>query len=663
MNIPPVIIPSKTALLVGAGISAMPPSNIATVGVFYDEFIAYFVEDPDTRRKVRTLFGRNFNENRGNYIRFELLIESIKKTIDSELCILDFIQTGASFNINHVAIALLIEKGVTVFTTNFDTMIEAAASYLGIPLRPVISKNDFLHFSDDPTVFDRPLFKLHGCISDKNTLKATLTEITKEGIGLPDYSQRVLSYALQRRDLFILGYSGSDDYDISISLRNIKSDKQVNWLTHDHDAWPPSEIDLTKQSDYELDVFRYPKNMAKALLADLVIADSRLAGQVAFLSGDTAKYITTLARNAQINMHQWQIGKKMVSAQALQEFSFDFFFQSWTNKCLVGKTEILALLGHLANNIQKSSIAMKLYASSITHEGEKMQPDTYLIALYYANIAIIASGYKRMHERSIKAIREAIKHMDTITHQFKKLHVDSQIALAQYRNALNARNYSLAARKITYIFSSALRTRTLGWVNEKAEYDSYMSAMEFLLKKKMYLGYYLIFKEFSRIYKISDLPVTQMFNQQILYLEYLMGVKLYADAFKLADYLSQYGSSHANTRAYYRVQKILAQLYRYVRKALRYGRLKDALLRECSPYFGEIFPDTYTVHHEYIKDILKQRAIFMRILEEISPRGEQKFYHNYANEPVTGSILEEVQEWLRFSEALVASRLDPVNQV
>jgi hypothetical protein len=361
---------SNSALLVGAGISANPPCNLPTVGSFYNEFLNYFVEDRNLRKKINRLFRRNKSQNKGNFIRFEHLVEILCKNVDENLLILNFLEYPLAYNFNHLLIAKLINFGFTVFTTNFDVMIEKAANENGIHITPIITKEDFENFQDDPDSIINPLFKLHGCISNKPSLKATLSSITIEGIGLPKHSENVLRSILSEKDLLVFGYSGSDDHDISISLRNIKTKQKIIWCSHGSGIWPPINIDFHSHNSFDADFFNYPLDNVKTLLSDLIIGEKREVNSVILLKADTERFLQEEILKRKDHNSELNYIKSRILAKKSAEFDFNKFFVNWLKSCDIPKHEILAQLGHIANDINAWDVATVLFEKFIYNENK-----------------------------------------------------------------------------------------------------------------------------------------------------------------------------------------------------------------------------------------------------------------------------------------------------
>jgi len=111
-------------------------------------------------------------------------------------------------NLNHRTISELVARGVitNVVTTNFDEYLDVV---LADCARRVVSPGDLEGvFSRGQLQAGRAVyFKLHGTISDSQSLRFTLEHTRR----LPDWKAALLSSCLANCPLLIAGYSGFDD--------------------------------------------------------------------------------------------------------------------------------------------------------------------------------------------------------------------------------------------------------------------------------------------------------------------------------------------------------------------------------------------------------------------------------------------------------------------
>lgn len=137
--------------------------------------------------------------------------------------------------------------GIPIFTTNFDTLFEAAARQLGLAPRVMLP--------DDPCPSPRnvpTICKLHGSIGDREqqpdlgTLYTTMTAITRVNVPWID----ALVATMRHAHLCFLGYSGKDiDLFPFLQRATRRSDtRPVIWVTRDFATDPCREQAVRAQA-------------------------------------------------------------------------------------------------------------------------------------------------------------------------------------------------------------------------------------------------------------------------------------------------------------------------------------------------------------------------------------------------------------------------------
>jgi len=253
----------RTVILVGAGASVA--SGIATGQMFNRSLLPRLIpDDLKSDERMRPLFEPALSRRRPRKgsIRFEQLIEILRRSADPELLIMQYLEGSWSPSALHQWIARAIHQGAIALTTNLDSLIEVAYRDLfGEPLRQVIEKGEHRRYS----LGDACLFKLHGSIRRESYLQSLSPGqflspfeqlkrraldsfgVTLDAVGslpssasgvqstflLPEHVLVTLRKILPGRDLLVLGYSGSDDFDITPSFRLLDSLlTRVIWLDH-----------------------------------------------------------------------------------------------------------------------------------------------------------------------------------------------------------------------------------------------------------------------------------------------------------------------------------------------------------------------------------------------------------------------------------------------
>ncbi|MEJ2251545.1 MAG: SIR2 family protein, partial [Candidatus Lokiarchaeota archaeon] len=230
------------AFLIGSGCSIDSPSNLPNAKSIMKELIEFSCLESE--------FNPLMDLVRKDKVRFEKLIEILQDNFDKNLKILEFFSQCKIPNNNHLFIAQMIITGCDVFTTNFDNLIEEALIILCKDenrIKPIITlddyKNIFTKENNSDTEF-YTVYKLHGSINNiitkediRGSIIATLTSLGRSSqisndFILPEPKLKIFESSIEERYLIIMGYSGSDDFDIIPSLINAKNIKGIIWIDH-----------------------------------------------------------------------------------------------------------------------------------------------------------------------------------------------------------------------------------------------------------------------------------------------------------------------------------------------------------------------------------------------------------------------------------------------
>jgi tetratricopeptide (TPR) repeat protein len=179
---------------------------------------------------------REINSIISTELPFEAFIETLQNKTDVDSIIEIFNSTYV--NSNHLLLANLAKKRFlrTIYTTNFDQLIELAPKSLGLKI-----ERDYMVFykeeefdSIDWNVDIIRIIKLHGSLEDKNGMAITLKQIATHNLssGRQNIINRIFSTG-PHKNVLIIGYSCSDVFDISIHIDNIKSNfKKIYFIEH-----------------------------------------------------------------------------------------------------------------------------------------------------------------------------------------------------------------------------------------------------------------------------------------------------------------------------------------------------------------------------------------------------------------------------------------------
>ncbi|MHA1620344.1 MAG: tetratricopeptide repeat protein [Promethearchaeota archaeon] len=225
----------------------------------------------------------------------------IQKYIDYDLEFMDYFDLFTQPNFLHLFIAQAILHRSLAFTTNFDYLIELALMTIVHPkehenILPVITNREFERYGGEKldSFSDRPrLFKLHGAKRNKitgiKTTESLMTTLSSFGKGsnvltLDPAKRDTVKKAVQNNTLVIMGYSGSDDFDIAPMLRQLFNLKRLVWIEHTNtESTEIVEFDPKKS-------FMIPEGLSRSeqLLAQIC---SNTEAQVIMIKTNTQKFI------------------------------------------------------------------------------------------------------------------------------------------------------------------------------------------------------------------------------------------------------------------------------------------------------------------------------------------------------------------------------------
>lgn len=239
---------AEVSILVGAGVSMNPPACLPSGWGFMTGLLERLCP---SKRVYRSILGhadyRRADLLPGSFLRFESLLERLREHLDPDLRALDCFDLGVRrdepCNAIHEGLAALLADGVPVWTTNFDGFIESAARRRGAKIR-VLYKPEQFHKRFLVGGGPAALLKIHGSFRDsrgrvvRDSLKATISSVGRMSIGLDEAAVETFRASLQTRDLFVAGYSGLDDFDVSDLIATAESGRGLVWLRHDARAEP-----------------------------------------------------------------------------------------------------------------------------------------------------------------------------------------------------------------------------------------------------------------------------------------------------------------------------------------------------------------------------------------------------------------------------------------
>lgn len=201
----------EMAFFCGAGISIAPPSALPNWRTLADGIIRAVGqaagETPQLADMAKGSGGPFLNQLLQAELRPDVVMEILYDIMrERALAALDVLNITTP-NANHVLIAHLAAAGYLncVLTTNFDRLIETACQARGVPVRTVVTPEEYA--ADTGPGQGVTLYKLHGSIERRETMVASIDSITR---GLDEHKQTALQRLLGSQHLLFLGYSGND---------------------------------------------------------------------------------------------------------------------------------------------------------------------------------------------------------------------------------------------------------------------------------------------------------------------------------------------------------------------------------------------------------------------------------------------------------------------
>ena len=288
------------SFLVGAGISMNPPANM-----------------PSPRQLVKDLFNfcapreeiDNLVQLMDQGLRYELVVQLIQSYIDPDIKFLDYLDSRNSPNLDHYFLAQCISYGQYVMTTNFDYFIENALITIvhnQNTVIPVITRENYLKYENPSEWVSKSynlLYKLHGskqnAITNEPTLESLTTTIASLGknrdngstFAIELFKKPAIYHLTQDRNLILMGYSGSDDFDLTPTLLELPKLKRLIWINHIANQ-PLNVVKIERVAEPEI---LNDENLPRIDRLLLNIA-SKFAYPVYRIDGDTSKFVDLMWR-------------------------------------------------------------------------------------------------------------------------------------------------------------------------------------------------------------------------------------------------------------------------------------------------------------------------------------------------------------------------------
>ena len=361
----------KLTFLVGAGCSVSFPSCYPLAKDMMKAIIQHFCAESEIN-KIQGLLDSNL-------LRFEMLIEIIRDVIDSNLKIIDYYELSDKPNILHFYLVQMIIKGHFVLTTNYDFLIEHALLQSKISKNEIIciiTEEDFKKYDEPSILYEngkKTLYKIHGStkniITNENTRQSLISTISsfglnKEGLNIfqvESYKRSLFNNISNSRTLIVLGYSGSDDFDVIPTIKVLKGWNNIIWINHVEDQDRDEKIYEIMQED-EDDFTNFDK--ITQILLDF--KQMGYAKKIFRIDVNTTKLIESLTTNKfLINDKRFSLHPKKWFEENFKELKDqDKFFISYRiyhcfneyNECLKCLKKALDIINKLHEPLPKATI-------------------------------------------------------------------------------------------------------------------------------------------------------------------------------------------------------------------------------------------------------------------------------------------------------------------
>lgn len=414
------------AFLVGGGISIPYPSSMLSGQRFTEEIVSRVAPDEDTKEELLKLCisERRDKKNKGDFLRFESLMEILQEDGDPHLDVLNHFVAYDKPNENHYLLAELIQRGHYVFTTNFDVLIERACEELGISYSVFITEEGFKTYTANEHPY--PLFKLHGSLKKrkgdewldaKDSIKATLNAVGRAGeyMRFEPGKRKVFTDILQTHDVVVLGYSGYDDFDIGPLLTSIESGRRIIWINHEERKrarkrrW--GDIDNAKEKSYRntLDDNDYFLRKHEEILYELGTKGYlgkriRNPNNIFLFDIDTARVVVKFKKL--YGIHTPDLGRDSEEQRKKREGEVKGYFDEWQRKYISDDWLKSNLCGRIFISLYRYDLALDNYQRSL--EIAEATKDKGGMATSLNNIGII-QGLKGDYSQALANFQKSLE--------------------------------------------------------------------------------------------------------------------------------------------------------------------------------------------------------------------------------------------------------------
>lgn len=255
---------------------------------------------------------------------------------------------------------------------------------------PVIKESEFLNqYAEN----DIPIYKLHGSILNiltgeftRDTLGATLERIglgAEDAFSLEDWKRMPLERATRENDLVIIGYSGSDSFDVMPTLKKIPQIKSVIRILHQSNR-KREEADIFHGPMESIEGFEDPFRELECPLITIVI--------------DTGYFLEYMAQE----VYKFELSIKVLESSSPPSD----FISTWNKLFIFEKGRKLFIAGRIfqeKDQIEKAIECYKKAAKACRKDGNKIGEARSL-----NNLAMTLVAYGK-NEEAIQKYQQALK--------------------------------------------------------------------------------------------------------------------------------------------------------------------------------------------------------------------------------------------------------------
>jgi len=306
--------------LVGSGVSIEEPSLLVSAQTAMKHIINYICAETEIEELLEL-----------DELKFENLIQILNNQLDPNLKILDYYGLCEKPNFQHFYLAEMIKEGNTVFTTNFDSLIEQALLHLDIEkesILPIITEIDYNNFQQNEKILQNGLFpviKLHGSlkniISNQDTKDYLINLMNKIGsqklevnlLQLEPFKQNLIEKLLFNKILIVIGYSGLNDVDVIPILKKINNFRKIFWINHISRVETSEDI---KEIKYQEELDKKEVDHLQKILIDLKKYNQDI--EIWRINANTNQFLKSLS----------------ISIPKIEENKFDLDFSDWLKQTL-----------------------------------------------------------------------------------------------------------------------------------------------------------------------------------------------------------------------------------------------------------------------------------------------------------------------------------------